>query len=152
MEIKYREATLEDAKQLFDLSYKFTQFNAESSGEYKEFFPPNWENDFMEDIVEQLADPITNAIYLALDEAKVVGYIHAYYCEKCYQTIINELYILNEYRGKKIGEELIKRAEKFCEQFDVPMRVEVFTWNDKAIEFYLRNNYKKTTVVLEKIK
>lgn len=150
MEIVYREATLKDADVLFDLSLKFAEYNTENSGLKEEFFFEEWEIEFKKEILEQLGDAETSMVYVAIDSGTIIGYVHAYYCDKCYHTIINELFVVDGYRGRKVGETLVHMAEDYCAKFDAPLRIEVYEWNSHAINFYKKNNYKVTTVILEK--
>jgi len=150
-EIIIKQADTNDLMPLFDLSAKFTEFNVASSGNYDKFFWPNWEQEFKDEILEDISNE-NGVLFVALDKEIPVGYIHAKYCVGCNYFLIDELYVEQEYRGKKIGEKLLESAVEWGEQFNVPIRVEIFEWNKKAVDFYLKQGFKIDSIVLEKPK
>jgi GNAT superfamily N-acetyltransferase len=147
--ITYRKATPSDLDDLYNISIRFNEFNAHRTQDYKAFFPDNWKEDFREEIEESLEDE-KSITYIALDEAKVVGMVTSYYCEKCWYTIISDIFVDADYRGKGVGAELFKRAEEWCSKYKCPLRIEVYDWNDEALAFYKKRGYKVDCYVLEK--
>ncbi len=81
-----------------------------------------WENEnCTHGIVVNDADDIKEPLYVAIDDNKIIGYIFGHYYtvenktsyielgEKCF--MIDELYVLPEYRSQGVGRELFKRIE-----------------------------------------
>ena len=90
--------------------------------------------------------------YLAIDEDKVLGLImgtippfgeYDYLDYKCPKRgVITELVVIKEVRSKGIGDSLIKKMEEYfkdkgCEY----VLVDVFAYNDIAINFYHKEGY-----------
>ena len=90
--------------------------------------------------------------YLAIEDDKAIGLImgtirqydeHDYLDYKCPKTgIVEELIVTRRVRALGIGKELLKRIEQYftekgCEYADI----DVFAYNNNAINFYDRNDY-----------
>lgn len=150
-EITYHKASNNDIDQkiLYDLSILFAKYNEEQTGDHDEFFPANWENEFVAEIIESLLDEDSVTFY-AMDGDTPIGYIYAYYCDKCYYTIISDIFVDVKYRGKKVGETLLTKAEEWCKQYKVPMRLEVYDWNEAALKFYRKHGFVSNALILEK--
>lgn len=147
--IIYKKATKKNFQALYDLSVMFEHYNQKTSRNNKDFFNGNWQKYFKDEILEGLE--YKKAINLiAWDKKTPVGYIYAYYCEKCFYYLISEFFVLEKYRGKGIGKKLFKLALTWGKKYKSPVRVEVFNWNKSAIEFYLKCGFKNTTVALER--
>jgi len=148
-EITYKQATTEDLQTLFDLSVKFQEYNVASSGEYDKFFWPNWEEEFKEEISDDVANE-NGVVFLAYGGDEPVGYVYAKYCKECYYFLVDELFVNENYRGNNIGGELLEMAMEWGKRFNVPIRVEIFEWNKKALDFYLKQGFKIDSLVLER--
>lgn len=149
MNITHRKATEKDLKTLYDLGVLFTEFNSLTSGERKRFFWDNWEKDFEEEILSDLQNP-HSFFFLAEDtESKPIGYILARYCKDCEYYVIDELFVIDEYRNKNVGQQMLKMAVAEGKKYTKNIRVEIFNWNENAKRFYLRNGFKEDAIVLE---
>jgi GNAT superfamily N-acetyltransferase len=145
--ITYRKATKEDEGILFDLSVKFSEYNANLSGKREEFFYENWEEGFKEEIRESIQDE-NSFVYLALVEGEPAGYVYSRCCKECYYYSIDELFVDEKFRGMRIGESLLQQALDYGKTVDLPLRMEVFAWNKPAIDFYLKKGFKIDSYVL----
>lgn len=82
-------------------------------------------------------------VLLAYEQEKIVGfalYFHNYSTFLCkYGIYIEDIYIREEYRGKKYGKELLKKICQIAVEKDCG-RVEwwCLDWNKKSIDFYLK--------------
>lgn len=96
--------------------------------------------------------------FLALIEDKVVGLImgiipeygeYDYLDYKCPKRgVISELVVTKNIRSKGIGKELIEKIEDyFIEQNCEYVLIDVFAYNNKALEFYDKNGYHPRMVV-----
>lgn len=147
-QITYHQATKEDFEDLYRMTVDFSNDAVKVSHEHETFFKGDWQKYFKEEIQESLDDK-DEIYYIAKDGEEAVGYIKSYYCKKCYYYIIDEFYVREDYRNKKIGQALFDLAIEWGQKFDCPMRVEVFNWNQKAVNFYVRNKFRPTTIILE---
>jgi ribosomal-protein-alanine N-acetyltransferase len=150
MNITYRKASKEDKKSLLDLAVEFTKFNVSLEGDRDRFFWEGWEKDFPEEVETDLAkDTSFYFIAEADDKKQPVGYILARYCKECYYFIIDELFVLDDYRSHNVGKQLLDMAIAEGKKYTNQIRVEIFLKNEGAKKFYLRNGFKEDALVLE---
>lgn len=102
--------------------------------------------------------------FLAVIDGKVVGLIMGtipqygdfdyldYKCPK--RGVITELVVTKNIRSKGIGKELIEKIEDyFIEQNCEYVLIDVFAYNNRALEFYDRNGYHPRMIVdIKKLK
>lgn len=102
--------------------------------------------------------------YLAIEEDEVIGLIMGtipqygefdyldYKCPK--RGVITELVVTKSVRSKGIGKELMKKIEDyFLEQNCEYVLIDVFAYNNKALDFYNKNGYHARMVVdIKKLK
>lgn len=149
MEINIRKADIKDVDSLYKLGIEFTKFNADTSKNHDEFFHKNWETDFYIQSVDALKKD-NHVIYIASVDNADVGYVHCYVCDDCSYCILDELFVQSEYRHFKIGKLFVDKFVEWSLHYNLPLRVEVFTWNTNAIEFYKKMGFTINSVVLEK--
>ena len=102
--------------------------------------------------------------FLALLEDKVIGLVmgiipeygeYDYLDYKCPKRgVITELVVTKNIRSKGIGKELIEKIEDyFIEQNCEYVLLDVFAYNNRALEFYDRNGYHPRMIVdIKKLK
>lgn len=149
MDINYRRATTKDLKVLYDLAVLFTEFNAASSEDKKEFFWDGWEKDFEEEIFQELKNTTSYYFIAELEDKTSIGYILAKKCNVCRHFVIDELFVTDEARGQKVGQKLLEMVIKEGKTHNSDIRVEIFKWNSDAERFYLRNGFEEDAKVLE---
>jgi len=149
MEVFIRNATIEDLKDLISLSVELGEYNSHNSNEREKFFMENWQNHFQDETLEFLQKKDSTSL-VALYNNKIVGLIHAFYSADTSYCYIEELIVSQNHRGNKIGEKLLLAAEEFCKKYNVPIKIEVYSWNKSAISFYSKHGYIDEGVVLEK--
>lgn len=99
--------------------------------------------------------PRNNSIlFFAYDNEKIVGYIYGFIEDD--QLLLNKtakldaLYIVENYRGNKIGNKLIEEFKTWCNTNNVKF-IEVTAWNDNinANKLYLKHGFvpEKTTYI-----
>ena len=78
--------------------------------------------------------------FVAEDAGQVVGiivYFFAYYTWAGKSLYVDDLYVKPEYRGKKVGTQLLKKVFEIAKQEKCKrVRWQVMDWNERAIEFY----------------
>lgn len=99
-------------------------------------------------------------IYIGVDNNKVLGLIIGIIKEAVYEYdyerknrcgVITELIVSKNNRKSGIGKELIKKMEEYfiqnnCKTIDI----DVFGYNDNAINFYLKNGYHTRMMTVSK--
>jgi len=123
-----RDANELDYEQLLHLFQEFSVFEqlpdkmTNSSEKMKE------EKDFFHCFVAETADQ------------KIIGYVSYFFCYYTWigkSLYLDDLYIQSEYRGKRIGTELIHKViEKAKESGCHKVCWQVSKWNKPAIDFY----------------
>lgn len=101
--------------------------------------------------------------YLAIEDDKVIGLImgcipeyeeYDYLDYKCPKRgEITELVVTNKVRSKGVGNLLMKKMEEYFKSVDCEyIIVDVFSYNDKAINFYNKNGYhSRMEVMIKKV-
>jgi ribosomal protein S18 acetylase RimI-like enzyme len=152
MSITYRKATKKDSRDLYSLAVQFSEFNAKKSGRRRKFFFNGWKEAFLKEIIGELNNP-NSTYFIALDKDAqpniTIGYILAKKCKDLYYYCIEELFVLPKYRKLRVGKKLIRLAVKKGKSYGLPVRVEIFNWNDKAKKFYQSNGFKEDSIVFE---
>lgn len=103
MSIHYRKATVQDNNELFPLAEKLATS-----------FKPNKE-DFSKVFFELLDDPNVDII-VAEKDLGLIGYVLAFHHSTFYAngivSWVEEIYVLEEYRGKNIGKRMMEKVEE----------------------------------------
>ena len=74
-------------------------------------------------------------------DGEIVGFMHGSKHEDF--TELDAIYLLNEAKGSGTGGKLMEEFLKWADA-DKPCRLEVFSFNDTAIGFYIRYGFEKT--------
>ena len=100
------------------------------------------------DWYQNLYDKKNNALFIALDNNNIVGYIYVKIItsdngpEKEYEASISGLYVLKDHRRKGIAILLIKEAKRWCLEKDVKyINLSVLSKNEVAINLYYKENF-----------
>jgi ribosomal protein S18 acetylase RimI-like enzyme len=93
-------------------------------------------------IIESLANP-DRVLYRVVKnrDGEIVGFMHGSKHEDF--TELDAIYLLNEVKGTGVGGKLIAEFLKWAEE-GKPCRLEVFSFNDSSIGFYVRYGFEKT--------
>lgn len=92
-------------------------------------------------------------VFVAIEEDNIIGYIWCY--PKAYfdenRIYVNALIVKKDYRRKNIGQLLLKKAEERAKELKCDaIYLSAATFNDGAIRFYKRNEYKEERIELVK--
>jgi len=150
MKITYRKAYKRDLDSLFELAVQFTEFNAKKSGKRRKFFFNGWKKHFKKQIQSDLSN--TNVSYfIAFDEElnTAIGYILSRKCKDLFYYCVDELFVLPKYRKQSVGKKLIRMVLRKGKSYGLPIRVEVFTWNERAKTFYQNMGFTEDSIVYE---
>jgi len=92
-------------------------------------------------------NPQSGSILILTYEEKIVGYcIMIRYWSNEYGgelTFVDELFIKQEYRSHGFGSQFIKLFAKERQSVSKAILLEVFPYNQKAFNFYLKNGFEK---------
>jgi ribosomal protein S18 acetylase RimI-like enzyme len=90
-----------------------------------------------------VADPNLGRVWLFYVDGDVVGYTAVTVCFSLEfagrYALVDELYVREAYRGRGIGARALALATEACRDLDVAaVRLEVDTWNTRAMDLYRR--------------
>lgn len=128
MEIKIRKANEHDYPVIFSMIRDFAAFENCS--------------DRLANSLEQMKEEkeYINCFVAESDSKEIVGYVvyfFAYYTWFGKSLYMDDLYVKEEYRGKRIGRSLIDAVIDFAKKEDChKLRWQVSSWNESAIGFY----------------
>ncbi len=93
-------------------------------------------------IIESLENPDAVLYRVVKNQSgEIVGFMHGSKHEE--YTELDGLYLLNEAKGSGTGGRLMEEFLKWADT-DKPCRLEVFSFNETAIGFYVRYGFEKT--------
>lgn len=152
--LKIREATLRDLKKIQALDCILS----ETEHKFEKSVRPNWA--FTKPAEQYFRNRIRRekgTIFLATINNAIAGYItgdiisKGSYRQDVKLGEIESLFVLDQYRDHKVGRALVNKFIAWCKEKKAnKVRVTSYAKNRKAIKFYLRNNFRKYTIVLEK--
>lgn len=101
-------------------------------------------------------DKEDGCIFVAISDKQIVGYLAgSLTAAEEYRDIgriaeLDNMFVIEEYRGKGIGTKLYDRFKRWCRSRKVSkIRVQASAGNIGAIRFYQRNGFKDYTLILE---
>ncbi len=160
MQITYREMLVTDKKIITDLMYDFCEIYKDLDAQKININSQELAEWCVDDMLKEVTKN-NGKIIIAEFERKPVGFIgfsiktqekeKLLYHRPHLHGYIHDLYIDDTYRNQKIGTKLLEFAENyFKEQGCEFSRLTVFATNNKAYEFYKRNDYKDRNIDLIK--
>ena len=149
--IRIKKATMKDLdsiqklnNSLFDLEFK------EFDSTLKLGWPFEKEGkEYFEDMIEN------EIIFVAQDNEKIIGYLAGYICEQMsYKTEtfaeLDNMYIEDNYRRLGIGTLLISEFKRYCRDKNIQnIQVTTSAKNNRAIQFYLKNDFENYNITLK---
>lgn len=112
-------------------------------------------------IVKKQCDENFGKIFLAIKDDKVLGMISGYVysynevdkidytCPK--KGIISEFVVDREHQNLGVGQELLFFMENYFKNIGCEfIQLDVFAYNDKAINFYVKNQYENRLITMSK--
>jgi GNAT superfamily N-acetyltransferase len=128
MDIKIRKAEEQDFVQILELIHELAVFENQADQLLNSVERMMAEKEFFHCFVAETADH------------KIVGYatyIFCYYTWVGKSLYMDDLYVLQEYRGNGIGTRLIRKVLDYARETNCHrLRWQVSNWNAKAIDFY----------------
>lgn len=131
--MKIRKATLEDTDKIFSLAKSEKNFKVSEEAPY--FWPKH---------ILKICLESNNPIFVAEEGNNILGFIITNYNPSFSKAIIENIYVDPEYRGKNIGEELLKKlieelksikCEYVCCQTEKD--------NSNALDFFIKNGFNR---------
>ena len=146
--IEYNEKYLEDVK---DLLVELEEYIISLDEDYLDTIHPDY-RDKMAIIDLDEIENNNGKCYLAIDNNKAIGVImgiineydkYDYLDYKCPKKgEITELVVANNYRGRGIGNLLVKKMEEYFKSVGCEyVSIDVFSYNTDAINFYSKFGY-----------
>lgn len=149
-----RSAKKEDIMEIINLLHQVHDIHAEKR---PDIFKKGTTKYNKKDI-KKLMKCENSPIFVYVLNEKVVGYIFCFIkkirndqnlCDNSY-LFVDDLCVLKEYRGRKIGTELYNYAKDFAREKNIKnIRLNVWNLNKKAIDFYQKNGMKILEYVME---
>ena len=93
-------------------------------------------------------------VIVATINNQIIGYLAGSINDKCtYENIqygeINNMYIMSNYRGNKIGKRLIDEFKKYCKENNINNIIVTASYKNKsAINFYKNNGFEEFNLTL----
>jgi len=153
--IEIRKATIKDLKDIREMNqelFKYDQKNFDKTIDVKWAFSKAHNDCYVKDISGK-----NSAVFLALVDAKIVGYILCktidaeIYSKSKKMAFLEDMFIKEEYRSLGLGSDLAQTFFKWAKLQGLERaKVEVSIKNKKAINFYQKNKFKDHDLVLER--
>ena len=89
-------------------------------------------------------------VFIAKEGNESIGYVHILHNKYGKYCVLEDLFVLEKYRGNGVGKKLLKLAEEWAQKRSPKLKAEVFKWNRIAREFYQRKGYKTNVLVYVK--
>ena len=146
MNFEIREATLNDIDKgllnVFIEGYRYHQNGR------PDIFANISDNDLKNDLIENF-DRLNTIVIL--DNEKIVGYL-SYVIKKRHtgKLDVDQLVILEEYRGKGLGKKLMEEAKQIAKENECD-RIELNCWlfNENALNMYEHIGYNRQRIIYE---
>jgi len=153
-EVKIQKATINNLKDIQELNLALFK---KEYGEFDNTLNCNWP--FSKKGEEYFKNKITergSCAFVAIKGNIIVGYlVGGLQRGEAYRTVLNfaeleNMFVLEKYRGLGIGTKLTQAFIKWCKFKKVKrIKVTVTTQNTEAINFYKRNNFSEYSITLE---
>ncbi len=154
MNIQIKKATINDLQDIQKLNLLLFKKEYE---EYDKLLDLKWT--FGKQGTDYFKDKLTkpgSCGFVAFVDGKVIGYIIGGICKaETYRNMpetaeLDNMFILKEFRSKRIGTKLYKEFVKWSKSKNAEIiRVQVSSPNKEAINFYRKNGFKGYSLILE---
>lgn len=152
--ILIRKAEITDLEQIENFSQRLIAFDTE----FDDTMDISWSKSVDGvDFFKSRINAKDGVVYLAVVGNTVAGcLVGGMTAPHSYRTItrlaeIEEIFVVAEYRSKKVGAKLIDAFELWCQQNNVErIKVEVSAGNARGIKFYQRIGFDSYNMILEK--
>lgn len=160
MEITIREFNPQDKSDLILLMDMFNSYVQSVDDKHRTDFKPE-SSEYFTDKMIKLAAEKDGVVFVSCDGEKVIGFISGYIDtqdqDELMETIqakpgvIGELFVTDEYRGQKIGKQLLEKMENYFKSKGCDIvRLAVFAPNSLARKFYEHAEYSERIIYVMK--
>src|SRR3989344_2910148 len=142
--VKIKRATIKDIREVTDLFVEFGEHYLKNGGD-------GLGKEHTEELKEEAKELLENKkhyIYLLFEQGMVCGFMHFFICKLGDYIMLEDMFFYESYRGRGYGKLFLNLLEKWKIKYNMPIKVEVYNWNKKAINFYFKNNFKEDSTVL----
>jgi len=145
VDIKYRQAGYEDIDGIYDLYKELIKLHRDNEPDF--FNKENQSKHFIRDV---LNDNFA-IIYVAVVDSKIVGFvllqieqtINLVFLKKYRTLYLTDLFVLEDYQNNGIGSHLIDLSINYATKHKLQyIELDVWSFNQKAIDMYLRRGFK----------
>lgn len=147
--MKIRKANIEEAKEVQDLRYALAKYEADNLENDKLDLEWFYREEGMDNVKKFIKDKIC---YVAIEDEKIVGVITGEILSrqnwyKMQMGMIENLFVLQEYRKNGIGKKLVEQIEKDFEEKNITtIELHTLNNNEEAIKFYEHIGFYKYNV------
>lgn len=146
-EINIEEIKIGEYKKLKNIVNKQQLYHYNLNGPYKERFLKINEVNF-EEFMKKKNKSVT---YAAVRKDTIIGFTSAY-INNHNEGFVEDLFILEAYRGKAIGTELFKKLLNWLQENDAgTVDVHVSIGNEEVMKFYEKNGFRTTGYTMKKL-
>ena len=156
MNFQFRSATSEDYEAFCDLSASVDRLHRENLPDFfQEPSGPVRERKYFQELLARN----DVQIFIAAQDQKIVGYVHIFVQEtpsipllkQRKFGVIDAIVVDEAFRGQGVGKKLMDRAESWArEQGATSMELNVYTFNQEALDFYQRIGYRSLRTRMSK--
>ena len=149
-DIIFRQATLSDLKSIQKLNYELFKLEKEN---FDSTLIVDWPlseegKNYFEDLIKN------EYVIIAIEDENIIGYLAGTINEKgSYELIqygeINNMLVDNNYRGSRIGKQLINNFKEYCKSKNInDLKVVASAKNSNAIDFYKKQGFEDFNLTL----
>lgn len=154
MDVVIRKIQKGDRSDFIRLSMELTQYNKRQHDKFYSDFDQVLQvrKQRVEERFNKLEASTNLVIFMAFAGDEPLGYIRAFtYDQKLHCGCLDEIYIVDEARGRGIGKKLIAAVEEWMAQKGVVrMIVSVYAWNTQTRNFYKEAGFDEYAVSYQK--
>ncbi|NMA67940.1 MAG: GNAT family N-acetyltransferase [Desulfitobacterium sp.] len=149
MNIQLRKAKIEDYEALCDIYWELDTLHIEN---HPELFVKPKDYPRAKKYIAEIIQDQDQALIVATKDSMIVGFVESHVLKSSSFPVfkkrewvqINSLVVKKEYQGNQIGSLLLQEVSKWTKGKNINrIELDVYTFNQKALEFYLKNGFKE---------
>ncbi len=153
--VEYEEKYIEQVK---DLLIELQEYISKLDKEKYNILTPKFRNKYFLHLMEEVKEN-NGIIYIVVEEERVVGLVAGYILkeENTYdfkspkRGFVKDLIITKDKRSLGYGKLLLQKIENYFKEVGCSaVRLDVFGYNENALNFYYKENYFKRVVEMQK--
>lgn len=160
MAITFRKYDHSDRETVVVLMSDFNQYIQSIDDKHRTDYKQGSSEYFVDKMVAKSIEK-RGCIYLACDNDKIIGFVSGHVTEQdedekmetvfAIPGVVGELFVSTEYRGQKVGKQLLKMIEIYLKENGCTIvRFPVFAPNKNARKFYEKSGYSERLIYVMK--